>query len=195
MMNSAHLTSEEIAAYLDDTLSEADCARVKAHLADCAACRDEIASVSRLIEAAPRSKRRFVALSTVAAAAAVMVIFLVRPSTDSGLSSRGRLRGPQNPAMSEGIAVVRAIAPVGDQASRGGIVFAWHPLSPGAAYRLTLTDDQGGKLWVAPTNDTTLHLPKGISLVPRRGYHWYVDVLQSDGSPATTGIASFQVVR
>ena len=195
MTNSAHLTSEEIAAYLDDTLSEADCARVKTHLADCAACREEVVSVSRLLGAAPRSRRRFIAFSAIAAAAAVMLIFLVRPSTDSGLTTGGRLRGPQHPAMSEGVTVVRAIAPVGNQTSNDGIVFAWHPLSPGAAYRLTLTDDQGGKLWVAPTNDTTLHLPKGISLVPRRNYHWYVDVLQSDGSPATTGIASFQIVR
>jgi anti-sigma factor RsiW len=195
MTNSAHLTSEEIAAYLDETLSEADCARVKAHLADCAACREEVVAVSRLLQAGPRSRRRFVALSTIAAVAAVMVIFLVRPSTDSGLSSGGRLRAPQHRAMSEGVTVVRAIAPVGQQTSNDAIVFAWHPLAPGAAYRLTLTDDQGGKLWVAPTNDTTLHLPKGISLFPRRNYHWYVDVLEMDGSSATTGIVSFEVVR
>ena len=195
MTSSAHLTSEEIAAYVDDTLSEADCARVKSHLADCAACREEIVSVSRLVEAAPRSRRRFVAFSAIAAVAAVMLVFLVRPSNDSGLTTGGRLRGPQHPAISEGVTAVRAIAPVGEQTSNAGIVFAWHPLSPSAAYHLTLTDDQGGKLWVAPTNDTTLQLPKGISLLPRRSYYWYADVLQEDGSTATTGIISFQVVR
>jgi hypothetical protein len=35
MSTGPHLGSKEVAAYLDNTLSDAECARVKAHLADC----------------------------------------------------------------------------------------------------------------------------------------------------------------
>lgn len=194
MSSAPHLASEEVAAYLDNTLSEAECARVKSHLADCDVCREEIVSVSKLLEGAPRSRRRFVALSAMAAAA-VLAILLVRPSIDSKLPPNVALRGRDTPAASEGVSALRAIAPVGPQTSVGGIVFVWHPALPGATYRFTLTDERGGKVWVGSTNDTTLALPRETSLLKNRDYHWYVDVLQPDGGSATTGIKSFQVVR
>ncbi|MEA2765060.1 MAG: hypothetical protein QOK07_1464 [Gemmatimonadaceae bacterium] len=196
MTDSPHLTSEQVAAYLDNTLSEAECAGVKAHLADCDPCRQEIVSVSRLVEGAPRSSRRFVTLSTIAAAAAaVVVIVLARPSSDSGLTARTPLRGVATPAASEGATSVRVIAPIGQQPTSDGIVFAWHPASPGATYRLTLTDDRGRELWIGSTNDTTLAIPKSTAVLPGQSYHWYVDVLQADAAAATSGITSFQVAR
>ena len=72
MTDGPHLTSEEVAAYVDNTLSDAECARVKAHLADCDTCRREIVSVARLIQRAPRSKRSVVAFTAIAAAAAIV---------------------------------------------------------------------------------------------------------------------------
>lgn len=189
-----HLASEEVAAYLDNTLSEAECARVRSHLADCNACREELVSVSRLLEGAPRSRRRFVALSSMAAAA-VLAIFLVRPLTDSDLPATGQLRGSVTPLTGEGVSGLQAVAPIGRQTIGDGIVFVWHPALPGATYRFTLTDDLGGKIWVGSTTDTTLALPDETSLPRNRGYHWYVDALRPDGSSATTGITSFEVVR
>jgi hypothetical protein len=56
-----------------------------------------------------------------------------------------------------------------------------------------LTDDRGGKLWTGSTNDTTLRIPNGAVALPKGVYHWYVDVLQTDGGAATTGIQSFQI--
>lgn len=194
MTSSRHLTIEDVAAYLDKALSEAECARVESHLSDCDACREEIVSVSTLLEGAPRSRRRFVALSAMAAAAA-LAVFLVRPSTDSELPAGGRLRASDTPFASEGVSGVRAVAPVGRQSISDGIVFVWRPTVPGAAYRFTLTDDRGGKIWVGSTNDTTLAIPDNTLLVENRSYHWYVDVLQADGSSTTTGITSFQVTR
>lgn len=194
MSTAPHLASEEVAAYLDNTLPEAECARVKSHLADCDVCREEIVSVSKLLERAPRPRRRVTAL-TALAAAAVLVVFLVRPSFDSELPARGQLRGRDAPFASEGVSGVRAVAPIGRQAIGEGIVFVWHPALPGATYRFTLTDDRGGKIWVGSTNDTTLSIPNETSLLKNRNYHWYVDVLQPDGSSVTTGITSFQVAR
>jgi hypothetical protein len=195
MTDGPHLTSEEVAAYVDDTLSDAECARVKAHLADCDTCRKEIVSVASLVQRAPRSKRGVVTLSAIAAAAAIVVIFVARPSTDSGSPAIGSLRGPGTPTASEGVNVVRAIAPIGAQSTGDGIRFVWHAASSGAEYRLTLTDDRGGKLWTGSTNDTTLRIPKGAVVLPAGDYHWYVDVLQTDGDAATTGIESFQISR
>ena len=189
----AHLTIEEIAAYLDNTLAEAECTRVKAHLADCDACRKEVVSVSKLLAGASRSRGRFATFSALAAAA-VLVVFLARPSIDSKTATSDTLRG-HDAGLTEGVSGPRAISPVGRQTKAGGIVFAWHRWMPGATYRFTLTDDRGGKVWVASTNDTTLALPQQISLLTNQDYHWYVDVLDPDGSSTTTGILSFQVVR
>jgi len=194
MTTARHLASEEVAAYLDKALSKAECARVESHLADCDTCHEEIVSVSKLLERAPRSGRRFIALPAIAAAA-VLAVFLVRPSFDSELPARGQLRGSDTPFASEGVSGVRAVAPIGRQSMGDGIVFVWHPALPGALYRFTLTDDRGGKIWVGSTNDTTLAIPNDTLLLKDRSYHWYVDVLQPDGSSATTGITSFQVAR
>jgi len=195
MTDGPHVTSEEVAAYIDNTLSDAECARVKAHLAGCDSCRKEIVSVSRLVQRAPRPRRRVVALSAVAAAAAIVAIVVARPSTDSGLPTTASLRGSDSRAASEGVNVVRAIAPIGRAVPREDMLFVWHPASSGAEYRLTLTDDRGGKVWVESTNDTTLRIPRGAVALPKGGYHWYVDVLQTDGGTATTGIKSFQILR
>ena len=189
-----HLTSEEVAAYLDNTLSEKECALVKSHLADCDACRKEVVSVSKLLAGAPRPRRRIIAFSTLAAAAALMFL-LVRPSLDSTSAPGGPLRAPDTGSMSADAPGIRAIAPIGPRTNATGIVFSWHPASPGATYRFTLTNALGGKILVDSTSDTTIALPRETSLLENRDYHWYVDVLQPDGSSATTGITSFRVVR
>ena len=193
MSTGPHLGSEEVAAYLDNTLSDEECARVKAHLADCDVCREEAVSVSKLLDHAPRSRRRLIAFSAVAAAAA-LAFLLVRPSLDSNLPGRVAVRGRDTALASEGVVRVRAIAPTGLQTSGAGTLFVWHPL-PGATYLLTLTDDRGGKVWSGSTNDTTIALPAATALLPDRSYHWYVDALLSDGSSATTGVTTFQIRR
>lgn len=194
MSTRPHLASEEVAAYLDNTLSDAERARVKEHLADCDACREEIVSVSKLLDHAPRSRRRVIAFSGLAAAA-VLAFLLVLPSADSGLPTKVAVRGHDTALTSEGVSGVRAIAPIGGQSTSAGILFVWHPSAPGTTYRLTLTNDRGGKVWSRSTNDTTFALPAGSALAPKRSYNWYVDALLPDGSTATTGITSFQVLR
>jgi hypothetical protein len=194
MSTGPHLGSEEVAAYLDNTLSDAECARVKAHLADCDVCREEVVSVSKLLDRAPRSRRRVIAFSSVAVAAVLAFLF-VRSSADSRLPTRETVRGRDTPLASEGVSGVRVIAPIGRQATGADIRFAWHPSSSGATYRLTLADDRGAKVWVGSTNDTTLAIPNAIALLPGRTYDWYVDALLPDGSSTTTGIMSFKVGR
>jgi hypothetical protein len=194
MSTGPHLGSEEVAAYLDNTLSDAECARVKAHLADCDVCRAEVVSVSKLLDRAPRPRRRVFAFSAVAAAA-VLGFLLLRPSPDTALRTTQPVRGPDTPIASEGVSGVRAIAPMGRQTTGDKILFVWHQPSPGATYRFTLTDDRGKKIWLGSTNDTTLVVPKEFTLAPKQSYNWFVDALLPDGSSITTGITSFQIVR
>lgn len=194
MSTGPHLGSEEVAAYLDNTLSDAECARVKAHLADCDVCRREVVSVSKLLASAPRSRGRVIAFSGVAAAA-VLAFLLLRPSPDPGLPTRVAVRGRDTPLAAEGVSGVRAIAPKGAQTTGDNILFVWGRPSPGATYRFTLTDERGEKIWVGSTNDTTLIVPRQFAPVPKQTYNWFVDALLPDGSSATTGITSFQIVR
>ncbi|HEY8852299.1 MAG TPA: zf-HC2 domain-containing protein [Gemmatimonadaceae bacterium] len=194
MSTGPHLGSEEVAAYLDNTLSDAECARVKAHLADCGVCREEVVSVSKLLDRAPRSRSRVITFSGVAAAA-VLAFLLLRPSPDSGLPTRVAVRGPDTPLAAEGVSGVRAIAPMGRQTTGDNILFVWHLPSPGATYRFTLTDERGNKIWVGSTNDTTLVVPKEFTPASKQSYNWFVDALLPDGSSITTGITSFQIVR
>jgi hypothetical protein len=105
------------------------------------------------------------------------------------------VRGRDTPLASEGASRVQAIAPIGPQTTGDNILFVWHRPSPGATYRFTLTDERGAKIWVGSTNDTTLVIPKQFALVRKQTYNWFVDALLPDGSSATTGITSFQVVR
>jgi hypothetical protein len=193
MVSGRHLASEELAAYLDKTLSEAERARVEAHLADCDACREELVSAAKLLQHAPRSTRWFIGLSAIAAAA-VLAVFVGRASIDSEPFAGEQLRGGDTPFASEGSPSVRAVAPIGRKSIGAGIGFIWRPIVPEAVYRFTLTDDRGGIIWVETTSDTTLPLPNHIVLGQGRTFHWYVDVLRPDGSSATTGIKSFQVV-
>ena len=192
MTTAGHLASEEVAAYLDKALSEAECARVESHLADCDACREEMVSVSKLLERAPRSRSPVFALSAIAAAA-VLAVVVGRASLDTESFSRGRLRASDTPFALEGVRSVRAVAPIGRQIMGHGIVFVWHPALAGASYRFTLTDDRGGTIWVGSTNDTTLVVPDDAGMGMGRSYHWFVDAIQPDGRSATTGISSFQL--
>lgn len=194
MSTGPHLGSEEVAAYLDNTLSETECARVKAHIADCDLCRQEVVSVSKLLDGAPRSKRRVIAFSSVAVAAA-LTFLLLRSPTDSSFTPKQAIRGRDTPLASDEVSSVRAIAPSGSEVAGDEILFVWHRPAPGATYRFTLTDERGEKIWVGSTTDTALVLPKQFALVPKQTYNWFVDALLPDGSSATTGITSFQIVR
>lgn len=193
MTEEAHLTSEDVAAYLDNALSEPDSARIRAHLAGCEACRTEISSVSRLLDSAPRASRRFVVLPALAAAA-VIVVFVGKAAIDSR-SAADELRGNDMPAAHEGVSAFQAVAPRGRQTIGDGVVFVWRPPLPGVTYRFTLTDEQGGKIWIGSTNDTSITLPDSVLLRQDGNYHWFVDGLLPDGTAATTGITSFQLAR
>jgi hypothetical protein len=193
MTEEPHLTTEEVAAYVDDALSEAESVRIKAHLATCEDCRSEVLSVSRLLETAPRARRRF-GYWPALAAAAVVAVLIGRAVTDGDTPS-DRVRGDTAPPAHEGVAAFQALSPIGRHPVGDRIDFVWRPPLAGATYRFTLTDERGGTIWTGSTNDTTITLPDAAVLRDNQNYHWFVDALLPDGTDATTGVRSFQVVR
>jgi hypothetical protein len=189
-----HPESEEVAAYLDRTLALADRARVEAHLAECAECRQELVEVSRLLESAPQGeagRRRAPALAAAAAAAAaVAAVLLLRPAEIP--VPRGEVLRSDPPAAVEGVPTIPARAPAeGAAVPGGGLAFAWGGAGDDALYRLTVSDEAGTAHWTGTTADTLLALPAGTTLEPGRAYFWRVDALLPDGRSATTRARRF----
>ena len=180
----AHLSADDLSGMLDGRLPPTRREAVEAHLAVCADCRAELVSASEILESAPpvRVKRtKWVAGSTLAAAAALVLLILPRATR----------RGVHEPASDltrhgstpTGIAVVDP-APSAEVA-RDSIRFVWRG-QPGATYRLFVTDSVGLPLFNTTTTDTTVVPPTDLQLVPGVHYFWYVDALRPDGSQAST---------
>ena len=74
----SHLDPEQIAAYLDRTLSAVAYGRVEAHLVECRDCRTEVLEVERLAASVP-GPRRWAAVPLLAAAAAAVVLVVMLP--------------------------------------------------------------------------------------------------------------------
>ena len=60
-MPDAHLTSDDVAAYLGPRLARDDRRRVEAHLASCAECRTEVREVRSMLQSVPSARRKIAA--------------------------------------------------------------------------------------------------------------------------------------
>lgn len=191
-----HLSAEEVAAYIDGTIAEAERERVEAHAAACAECRNEIAEVAATLRRHHAAKKWRVVVPVAAAAAAVALLIVNPFSLETGPERTGRFRGPEVTADREGAVEIRVLEPPTDSAVRTmGVAFAWHAGGVGASYQLTVTNDEGGVVWSFATTDTVASLPDTIELEPGATYYWYVDGLLEDGQHATSGVRSFITQR
>jgi len=189
----AHLDADTVAAYADGRLAPPECDRIAAHLAGCAACRDEVVSVRRLLASyRPQGQRLRVPLPLAAAAVLVAAIGLSMAPRLIREPSPAPLRRPADGAVS-GVAVV---TPAGGSvvARSGPTEFVWRAGgSAGGTFRLTLMDESGITVWSIETGDTAASLPPGISLNVGASYFWYVDALAADGRSMTSGAQRFTV--
>ncbi|HJR33517.1 MAG TPA: zf-HC2 domain-containing protein [Gemmatimonadales bacterium] len=193
----AHLTPGDLAGLIDRTLDPAASARVEAHLDTCALCREELAEVTRLahsLESQPvvsRSRRRLwagIALGgALAASLALLVLRAPRPS-DSALPTPP----VRAPATGESLARLDVLFPPESlRVSSGPPAFIWH--SVGAdVYRFFLLSDDGELLWTGETPDTSLTLPRAVTLLPGDNYWWRVDAT-TEGIVASTGARRLRV--
>jgi len=185
-MTQAHLDPNMIAAYAERRLPHSERATVEAHLAGCGDCRREVTSVALLIRASER-RRTWLVASTVAAAAAVLVMALVtNPFARRTVPETIR---PGDDGRREGVTTLVAHSPAdGAVVARANLRFAWQRIATDALYHFTLADGSGAPLWQMTTTDTALAVPAGLTLPPGGRYLWYVDVLLPDARKATSGV-------
>lgn len=162
-----HLEPAEIAACLEDAVDAAARARIDAHLAACAKCREEIVDAGRIVATLPAAKRAGRRIWIPAAIAAALLLFVARPGqiTDSPMVHRE--------APVTAIVAPQIVAPIGAVEVPARLV--WRG-APGAdAYHVRLFHADGAVLWEQATTDTTTALPDSLRLAAGRSYFWRVE--------------------
>jgi hypothetical protein len=180
-----HMTENEIAAYLDGTLTGPSRDRAEAHLASCAECRKDLVE-SQMVLRGVRSPRKALITGTLAAAA--VAAFLITRLSEAPIDDRPVVR-------SDGAAIpVRAYGPIGPTA-RAGLRFVWAGVPGVQSYRLSVSRANGEPVWSSSGTDTLSTLPDSVALLPSERYFWVTDALLGDGGTRSTGLREFGVAR
>lgn len=193
----SHITSEDLAAYLDRRLQPTVSARLERHLADCAACRADLVDARSLLEStdaslAPRQVLRPRRARIWVAAAAVLTIAIL-PLAQRVVQPSGN--SPPTRATQRARPSIDVLAPRDQAVDAAAVVFSWRPVEGASTYRLTLTDSSGTPLFTMATTDTSTAPPAGTILRRGSSYLWYVDGLTSDGHTMSSGVRSFSTLR
>ncbi len=191
-----HLTSEELAAYLDGLLDAKSAARLESHLSQCRECRAELVATRELVESAAAAARRretapaWRARRWLAAAGIIAVALL--PLIERG--RRARDDTAQVRAASSGPLAITVVAPKATFRVVT-VTFIWRPVERATSYRLTVTDSAGASLFTVATSDTVASLPANTHLERGASYLWYLDCLMTDGRTVSSGIQSFAIAK
>jgi anti-sigma factor RsiW len=182
-----HLESDEVAAYVDGSVSEDARVRIENHLGSCADCRAEVAQVSRIVGTLPPP--RWVGASVwVGAAAAVAAVLLALPRTaDTPASPEHR-----EAAVTTTVAP-RPVAPKGAVESAKTLVWSAVPYADG--YRVRLFDATGTVVWESEVVDTVAQLPVSIATRSGRPYYWKVEARTGFDRWAASELVEFTVGR
>jgi anti-sigma factor RsiW len=209
MTDNGHLTESELAGFLDGDLAPAERTRVEAHLEACDPCRDELVAVTRIpwdipepgaapsISARPSSPswRLPAGIGGLAAAATIAFLFLLPAGPPpSGVPASPGLadRPAQVRSGTEGVARIETHFPAaGASVRRDALRFSWAAQGD-ASYRITLTAEDGARLWSATLQDTTAVPPADLELEAGRTHFWYVDAIDI-GVTGRTGARPFTV--
>lgn len=174
------LDDEHIAAIVDGTLDPGARAAAIEHLAECARCRDAVASVVRLATAQPVARemhrveygrgvpRRFWWRLPVGLAAAAAVALLLLP----GRNDRGADDRRREPSLTATIAP-RPLEPRGSVTALP--VLRWASVPNADRYRVRVFTADGTVLWESEGVDTVAGLPAGVTLQPEASYYWKVE--------------------
>jgi anti-sigma factor RsiW len=194
-----HLTSDEVAAYVDARSSTAGRGGIDAHLADCDLCRAEVLEVRSMLKSAPRARRSNGSLRVLAGAAAAALILVALPWRD--------LRRPSL-SPDTGVGTERAVVPDGGRDSveivtptldgavaPDRLTITWRRGASDAQFTVTLLNTRGDIQWSAPTRDTVITVPDSVALPPAASYVVYVDALRSDGTSARSAPRMFTIRR
>ena len=192
--SSAHLTSDRVAAFLDDRLIGAERDSAVRHFAECAECRRELTELRGVLDSVKRPRsRRWVA---VAAGVAAILAFTMLPrlaSNDVDTSDPGLTRAADGQHTIGGSSVIGFHSP-SDSAivPRSGLELVWETAGAGATYLVTVQDSSGSITWSGTVTDTSAAVP-AARLSPGSRYFWSVDARLADGRTAKTGVHYFTV--
>lgn len=184
-----HLTSGELAAYLDRALPAEERDRAEAHFAECQSCRAELVGAARLLQRVPRVVRWYLPAGVAAAAALVLMFAPVRHAAIPNAGSASTFREPGVTS----VAAPSAIAPRGHAPSVRA--FVWSRVPQADHYRLTVVDANGSVLWETQTADTSAVTPVSFPLIPGASYFWKVDAQTRWDRWVASELVEFSVVR
>lgn len=171
------------------------------HLAQCDACRSEVAAVAGAIAAQPVAAeierlemparpvwQRGGALAGVAAAVLLATVL----ARSSAVPDRGGGPTYRDPAVVQA-APPTVLAPVEDVVSRP-VTLRWTSSAAATEYRLTVFDMEGSIVWEGKTTDTSVAIPADVPLAAGVQYWWRVEARvgfdrwsQSEVTPFTIG--------
>lgn len=193
------IAGDRVHRYVAGTLEPGTLAEFETHLLGCAECqaavREGVAVRAALRDKATapglerRDWRRWWPIPTGIAAAAAILLLVLRPPGVKSPATGPIVRGP-----GEMTVTLEAISPLdGAVTVKDSVVFTWRSLGTEVSYRLTLTDERGDLIWSVGTTDTMVLLPSSAKLLSGRTNIWYVDALLADGRSATTGARRFRI--
>ena len=175
---------------IDGTLSEHDRERTQRHLADCDACREELAESARIVASSVTVPvRRFPWRNLLPLAAGILLVVWIRRPAERPRATNVSERA--SPTSTARITTVypAADAPVGASALR----FAWRSMEGSIGYSVVVKDTTGAQLWRGDAIDTVLALPDTVRLQPSVRYVWRVDGQRADGSTAASVESEFRI--
>ncbi len=187
MTHTSHLSAEDLAGYLDQTLPPSRTAEVETHLASCDNCRADLVAARRLLPRGPAS-RPVLILSLGLVAMLLLAVPAVIRSRSTG-APVDRVRGGAATAIP-----LTVLEP--DEApavQRGSLRFIWSNAGVQAQYRITVTDSTGGAVWEGATSDTAIGPAPETHFARNASYFWFVDALLPDGTTRTSGTHRFTI--
>jgi hypothetical protein len=166
-----------IAAAVDGAAS----AETIEHLSRCAACRTQVAHLSRLLgvdsvaDEVDRLERRRPAgwpsgraLIGLAAAAAVVLLAVIPVLPRSGDDADGFR--DEAPVAASAVPLLREPDLTGT-----GPGLRWSSVTSATQYRVTVFDAEGALVWSTETSDTSATIPADVRLAPATQYWWRVE--------------------
>lgn len=195
-----HVTSEDLAGYLEHRLDRESTRQVETHMAECAACRADLVQVRALLGPLPGIRQTAQHRSWLRrgwlAAAALAGVALVP------LARRAEQRqAPAHSLRTAASSATRIAVVAPDPAAQqrpidpDKVVFTWRAVDGAGTYRITVTDSAGTPVFTTTTADTSIMPPRPHLLAHGGSYLWYVDALRGDGTTWSTGVQSFSTTR
>ncbi len=200
-----HVTEEQWERWAMNELSPDERLELLDHVTGCAECRaiyralDILAAEAHAFDpGAPQPSRgrpRIVTFSgrgllaaMVAAAAAVGIVFVLRP-----------VGAPSHPAVPHVRSAGTLSRPLplepGEETVTARIVFRWKPVKGMRAAVVELLDARGEPIWISPeTKGTELTLPDRLNL-EEGTYYWRVTALGPGGERLSSELVRFSVAR